>query len=137
MSIRGDFLVVAHKKANAKFPEVFIKAFKRFTVKNKLNFEDDNHYRLMDKESRTTGCGCALCLLRFKYTRVVLARHRVYKRITNDDYVYGIQHTLSDDWALLKSLDTELIEIHLEKSKVKNKLGFIYKRKSYDKSKCT
>lgn len=128
--------------ANSRTGEVFLMAYKSLLVKEQLDFKTDEHFTYMDKQSRNLGCGCWLCKLRYEFTWRKLEASRLYKRATSDDFVYltGNCATLNyhDDqetWAKsdlerVAELETEMAEIQLIKTIIKQRLGYDKSKKS-------
>jgi len=128
LKIAKDLARDANKLADACTAQVFIHAYKSLIIKDQLNFDDEEHFRKMDKKSMSMGCGCELCRLRYEYTRYKLERHRCYARATNDEYTYQGAMTASADFDRVDELEEKMATIFYEKSIVKERLG-------YDKSK--
>lgn len=128
--------------ANAHTGEVFLQAYKSLLVKEQLDFDDEEHFRYMDKCSRNQGCGCWLCKLRYEFTWRKLEANRRYKRATNDNFVYlnrgdGRLECHEDQDACAKSdlehvevLKEEMAAIHLIKDIIKERLGYDKSKKS-------
>ncbi len=128
--------------ADAHTGEVFLKAYKSLLIKEQLDFDDDEHFRHMDKYSRNQGCGCWLCKLRYEFTWRKLEVNRRYKRATNDNFVYVIrgrtklsyhddQETCAkDDLKRVDELKEEMAQIHLIKDIIKQRLGYDKSKKS-------
>lgn len=128
--------------ANVRTGEVFLRAYKSLLVKEQLDFEDDEHFRHMDKYSMSQGCGCWLCKLRYEFTWRKKERHRVHKRVTNDEFIYltgscvrlnyqeDQEKCAKEDWARIDELDGEMAEIHCIKTILKTRLGYDKSKKS-------
>jgi hypothetical protein len=91
--------------------EIFIQAYKSMMIKDQLNFDDEEHFRKMDKKSMSMGCGCELCRLRYEFTRYKLERHRCYNRATNDEYTYEGTMTAIQDFNKVDELDEKMIRL--------------------------
>ncbi len=128
--------------ANVHTGEVFLRAYKSLLVKEQLDFENEKHFRHMDKYSLSQGCGCWLCKLRYEFTWRKKERHRIYKRVTNDEFVYLTGNCIKlnyeedqgacvkDDLARIDELETEMAEIHCIKEILKKRLGYDKSKKS-------
>lgn len=130
LKVAADFAGEASKLANTCTAQVFIHAYKSMIIKDQLNFDDEEHFKNMDKKSLSMGCGCELCRVRHAYTMAKLEKHRAYKRATNDDYIYhsyGVS-CASEDFDRVDELNEEMASLFYEKELIKERLG-------YDKSK--
>lgn len=128
--------------ANTQQARAFMIAYKTIITKHQLDFEDDAHFAEMDIQSRTVGCGCWLCKLRFEYTQRKKEMHRIYKRVTNDEFVYmtgscansnyaeNQEIEAKKDWEYYYKLKIELELIAQAKTKIKEALGYDKHEKS-------
>ncbi len=130
LKVSVDFAGQAAKEADNCTAQVFIQAYRNMLIKDQLNFNDEEHFKYMDKKSLSMGCGCELCRLRHKYTMAKLERHRAYKRATTDEYIYHANGVgcASEDFDRVDELDQEMALLFYQKALVKERLG-------YDKSK--
>jgi hypothetical protein len=132
LKVTANFARDASKQADTCTAQVFIHAYKSLIIKDQLNFDDEDHFKNMDKKSLSLGCGCELCRVRHAYTMAKLERHRAYKRATDDDYVYhsyGVS-CASEDFDRVDELNEQMASLFYEKELIKERLG-------YDKSKAS